>query len=253
MDNNINEDELIKGHRNGKRMAGLVIVAVGAVLLSRQMGVIFPEWLLSWPMLLIVMGLYVGAKHQFRKPGWIFMCLAGGIFLMDEFVPGISLSYYMWPVLIIIIGLFMIFGRENKWEREWKRRKAFGKNAIKEAMQRMETNPEDYINHVSIFGSIEKNIISKDFRGGDIVCIFSGTEINLSRAEIKQPVVMEVVNVFGGTSLILPPNWEVKSEMVAILGGIEDKRIQQASIPDNQNILIIRGTTVLGGIEIKSF
>lgn len=250
---NLNEDELMKRHKAGKRMAGLVIVIVGAVLLSRQMGVMMPDWLLSWPMILITIGLYVGAKHQFRKPGWIILCLIGTVFLMDNFVEGFNISEYFWPVFIIAIGLFMIFSRENKWEREWKRRKAFGRQMVEEITRNVETNPEDYINHVSIFGSIEKNIISKDFRGGDIVCIFSGAEINLSRAEIKQPVVMEIVNVFGGTTLILPPNWEIKSEMVAILGGIEDKRIQQAGIPDNQNVLVLRGTCVLGGIEIKSF
>jgi predicted membrane protein len=183
----------------------------------------------------------------------MIMCLVGAVFLMDEFVPGINISDYFWPVFIIAAGLYMIFGRENKWEREWKRRKAFGRQIVEEVTNRMETSPEDYIDHVAIFGSIEKNIISKDFRGGDIVCIFSGSEINLSRAEIKQPIVMDITNIFGGTSLILPPNWEIKSEMVAILGGIEDKRIQQATIPDNPNVLILKGTTILGGIEIKSF
>lgn len=250
---NLNDEEMMKNQKNGKKIAGLVVVIVGAVLLSQQMGVILPDWLLSWPMFLIAIGVYIGAKHQFRKPGWIIICLVGIVFLVDNFVVGINISDYFWPVFIIAAGLYMIFGRENKWEKEWKRRKTFGQSFIETETRKMDTNPEDYIDHVAIFGSIEKNIISKDFRGGDIVCIFSGSEINLTQAEIKQPIVMDITNIFGGTSLIVPPNWEIKSEMVAILGGIEDKRIQHATMPENQNVLILKGTSILGGIEIKSY
>ena len=72
------------------------------------------------------------------------------------------------------------------------------------------------------------------------------------QADIKGKVRLEVVQVFGGTKIIVPANWTIHSEMVAIFGGIEDKRPPQLnSIPDK--ILIIEGTSVFGGIDIKSF
>jgi hypothetical protein len=58
--------------------------------------------------------------------------------------------------------------------------------------------------------------------------------------------------VFGGTKLIVPPHWDVKTELVTIFGGIEDKR-HIASKIDSSKVLIIQGTTVFGGIEINSY
>jgi predicted membrane protein len=84
------------------------------------------------------------------------------------------------------------------------------------------------------------------------VNFFGGSEINLMQADIKGRVKIEVVQVFGGTKIIVPANWIVQSEMLAIFGGIEDKRPPQLNtIPDK--ILIIEGTSIFGGIDIKSF
>lgn len=42
-----------------------------------------------------------------------------------------------------------------------------------------------------------------------------------------KPVTLEITTIFGGTKLIIPSNWEIKSEAVMIFGGIEDKRRMQ--------------------------
>ncbi len=245
---NINNDEMTKRHQNGKRLAGFIVVIVGAVLLARQSGLVIPEWVLSWPMFLIVLGLFIGARHRFRRPGWIVLCLVGSIFLADRLMDEISITQFLWPAVIIIAGLAMIFGpRRKKWNNEC------GQGKWGSRSESLTTNTEDYINSVSIFGGVKKNILSKDFKGGEIVGVFSGAEINLSQAEIKGHVELEIVNVFAGTKLIIPAHWEIKSEMVAILGGIEDKRMQQANTTNGTDVLMIRGTTVFGGIEIKSF
>jgi predicted membrane protein len=61
-----------------------------------------------------------------------------------------------------------------------------------------------------------------------------------------------VVQVFGGTKIIVPANWTVHSEMVAIFGGIEDKRPPQLNVAA-EKVLVIVGTSLFGGIDIKSF
>jgi hypothetical protein len=65
-------------------------------------------------------------------------------------------------------------------------------------------------------------------------------------------VKLEVTQVFGGTKIVIPANWTVHSEMVAIFGGIEDKRLQ-SNEPTPDKVLIIEGTSVFGGIDIRSF
>jgi hypothetical protein len=37
------------------------------------------------------------------------------------------------------------------------------------------------------------------------------------------------------------------------MGGVEDKRFQEQIVKNEQKILVLRGTCVLGGIEIKNY
>jgi hypothetical protein len=64
---------------------------------------------------------------------------------------------------------------------------------------------------------------------------------------------LEVVNVLGGTKLIVPATWDVQSTMVAVFGGVDDKRFINPDLIDPNKRLIIEGTSFLGGLEIKSF
>jgi predicted membrane protein len=227
----------------GKALGGIILVTVGATLMARQLGVIFPEWLFSWPVLLIVIGVYIGARHLFRNPGWIIMVTVGAVFLLDTIYTEINITTFFWPLFIMAAGLFMIFKPK---------RKPYQVDEEMNISMDSENVNEDAIDTVSVFGGVKKNILSKNFRGGEITCIMGGAEINLSQADIQGRVVLEVTQVLGGTKLIIPPNWDVQPEMVAVLGGIEDKRQVQTS-ESAEKILVIRGTSVLGGIEIKSY
>jgi hypothetical protein len=53
--------------------------------------------------------------------------------------------------------------------------------------------------------------------------------------------------------LLVPSNWSIKSEAVTIFGGIEDKRRMQTMTEAPDKSLVIRGTVIFGGIDIKSF
>ena len=106
---------------------------------------------------------------------------------------------------------------------------------------------------IFIFGGTKKNVLSKDFKGGDVVNVFGGTELNLTQADIKGTAVLELTTIFGGTKLIVPSNWSIKSEAVTIFGGIEDKRQLPATQEAPEKLLLLRGTVLFGGIDIKSF
>ncbi len=237
-----------KHSRSGRVMGGIVIICVGAALLAKQMGVLIPEWIFTWEMLLIVVGFYIGAKHNFTRGGWFVPIIIGSLFLLDDVFPDMSIGPLFWPIFIIVIGLIMIFKpRSNKWKNNWKENCA--------PYSKDKSVNEDVIDSVSIFGGIKKNIISKDFKGGTITCIFGGAEINLSQADIIGRVELEMTQVFGGTKLIVPAHWNIQTEMmVAVLGGIEDKRpVQKDFVGDINKVLVIKGSSVFGGIEIKSY
>jgi predicted membrane protein len=112
---------------------------------------------------------------------------------------------------------------------------------------------DDFIDSTAILGNAKKVIFSKDFKGGDITNFFGGTEINCSQADINGRVRMDITQVFGGTKLIVPPHWTIKSSVTSIFGGFEDKRTVSNISQDPGKVLVIDGTSVFGGIEIKSY
>jgi len=259
--NNLNQmmDDYHKRTRSGRFMGGVIILAVGVLLLLRQTGaIILPAWVFTWPVLLIVIGLYVGARRNFRLTGWPIMILIGGVFLAQEFYPDWNIHQYIWPIIVIGVGAMMIIPRRRRrwghwgnWDHErWNRMGHHGYGYTGSTTG--STSSEDYIDSVSVFGGMNKIITSKDFKGGDIVNIFGGGEVNLMQADIKGKVVLDVVQIFGGTKIIIPSDWEVQTKMVAIFGGVEDKR--NPTLPRNpEKVLIIDGTSIFAGVDIISY
>lgn len=234
------------GNQSGRIVAGLLIVAVGVLLLAKKADVYIPGWVLSFEMLLIAVGVYLGFRHSFKGIAWLIPVLIGGFLLIDDFYH-YDIKEFTWPVILIGVGLFILFRGEKKnrdWGK-WDARQDYTHNFA-----------DDYLDSTVVFGGIKKNIISKNFRGGEAVTVFGGTEINLMQADINGAVVMEVTQIFGGTKLIVPSNWKVQSkDLVAILGGVDDKRamLQNPAAEETGKILILKGTCLLGGIEIRSY
>jgi hypothetical protein len=110
---------------------------------------------------------------------------------------------------------------------------------------------EEQLDIVSVFSAVNRKVFSKNFVGGEIVCVFGGSEVNMMNADISAGTVeLEVVCIFGGATLFIPPNWNVRSEMGSVFGGVDDKR--KNSIPDMNRTLIIKGVCIFGGLEVKS-
>lgn len=268
-----NWTQIEKTHKRGKIMGGLLITAIGSLFLAKELGAEIPAWLLSWKMLLIGLGIVTGIKHKFRHPGWILLIAVGAVFLMNDMYPEMHMKPFLWPVLLIVIGLCIIFKPHRKnWQHRHKKqymRKYWhhqhhhqfncdmpGNPAFfgHEKQERERANGDDYIDSTACFGGVKKNIVSKKFRGGDVTNIFGGTEINLMQADIEDKANLEITQVFGGTKLIVPAHWEIKSEIVAILGTVEDKRPVNPTVgSEPTKVLVLVGTTVLGGIEIRSY
>jgi predicted membrane protein len=71
---------------------------------------------------------------------------------------------------------------------------------------------------------VKRTILSKDFKGGDIVNIFGGTDLDLTQADINGRVVIDITQLFGGIKLIIPPHWQVTSDVAAVFSNVDDKR-----------------------------
>ena len=237
--------------RQGNKLTGIFILIIGVAALLKATLTSFPDWLFSWEMLLIAFGMFVGLRHNFRGPGWLILVLIGSIFLLNDIFPEFTFRRYMWPVAVIIVGLFIILRPRRGWKLNPNKKTEGASDSV--FTEDTDYSKEDFVDSTSIFGGAKKIVISKNFKGGDLVNIFGGTELDLSQADFTGVAVIELTTIFGGTKMLVPSNWSVRSEAVTIFGGIEDKRRMQTITDNPDKTLVIRGTVIFGGIEIKSF
>jgi predicted membrane protein len=272
-----NDIEYPNNPRNGKALAGIILLVVGAVLLFRQFDFFFiPHWLFSWPMWLIAWGLFIGAKSNFHKPSSFILILVGVVFLVNEIFHGAG--DIIWPVAIIGFGLWMILRRHGKYDNEywnkrygnkWDWRNNTGQNPNEPVVDYTVSSDgppnvpptggnyppsgDEYLDTVSVFGGIKKTILSKDFKGGDVVNIFGGAELDFTQADINGRVILDITQIFGGTKIIIPPHWKVVSDIAAVFGSIDDKRMKSTAAINSDKILVLKGASIFAGVDIRSY
>lgn len=241
-------------HHDGRNhiWTGLFLLAIGGLALARSMGVPVPNWLFSWQMLLVAIGLFIGFKKGFRDGGWFVPIIVGGFFMVNEFVLQGELRRHIWPMILIVLGAFFIFRPRKSCFGTPKKKDGIEAETITPLSEESYTQ-DDIIDSTNIFSGTKKVILSKNFKGGEIVNIFGGSEIDLTQADITTAAVLEVTAIFGGATLIVPSNWAIKSEAVTIFGGIGDKRKIIPSADSPTKTLVLKGTMIFGGMEIKSY
>lgn len=253
-----------KNHRRGKVFGGLLIVIAGSLFLANELGAEIPDWVFTWKMFLVALGLLIGVKHNFKHAGWFFMMVIGGAFLLSDIYPAMAIKQILWPSLVILVGLAIMFKPRKKNRHKWERmhdkfhqrrygRYGYDTDACGLNIPGTDTS-EDYIESTTFMAAVKKNVLSKNFKGGDVTNVFGGTELNLTQADFEERATLELTNVFGGTKLLVPANWEIHSDLVSAFGNIEDKRpVQSTTAAETSKVLILKGTTFMGGIEIKSY
>lgn len=246
------ENRIERQDGKGHIWTGIFLLAIGGIALARSFGVPIPNWLFSWQMLLIAIGLFVGFKKGFRDGGWFVPIIIGGAFLANDYILEGDLRRHIWPVILITLGALFIFRPRHKHCRGFKKKEGIQSETTTPLGQDSYTQ-DDIIDNVNIFSGTKKVILSKNFKGGDIVNIFGGSEIDLTQADITTPAILEVTAIFGGATLIVPSNWAIKSEAVTIFGGIGDKRKIVPSTESPTKTLVLKGTMIFGGMEIKSY
>ncbi len=230
-------------HPFGNRaMVGVILVIVGLFLVMRNTGFLpnFMEHIIfSWPMLLIGIGLVITIGSSGGKTSGIIVMAVGAFFLIPRiFMETFDVNMF-WPAIFIVIGVVFIFSRRKGW------------NAVSSSPQ----VGDDYIDYVHVFSGGERQIVSDNFRGGKITAIFGGSEIDLTKAKLAPGVSeLELACVFGGTTIIVPGDWNVKIEVVPVLGGFGDSRkLNPSRVIDTTKQLVIKGAVVFGGGEVKSY
>jgi predicted membrane protein len=222
-------------------IVGVIIILAGAALLASNFtdyGYEIKRYVLRWEMLLIGIGLISLFANENKGFGIILLCV-GTAFYIRSFI-NIDFNFWQlfWPAMLIIIGLVIMF--HHKSHRRFHK---YGQSTV------------DVIDEVIVFGGTEKMIHSDNFQGGKLTSIFGGQKLSFTKAKLASGQnVLELFALFGGFELIIPEEWDVKIKITPVFGGVVDKRLSNPpSSQKSDKELVITGTVIFGGGEIKSF
>ncbi len=94
--------------RNSHIWTGTFILLIGVALLLRTTVDNFPGWIFSWKMLLVALGVFIGLRHGFKGIAWLILINVGSVLLINDIYAELTFRRYMWPVALIIVGIFFI-------------------------------------------------------------------------------------------------------------------------------------------------
>jgi predicted membrane protein len=234
------------GNKIDKRvLLGGILIFLGGLFLLNTMNILdfrFTHVVFSWPFIMLVIGLFVLVNTDKRFLGGILSGI-GALFLLPRIFPQIDYDGgIIIPILFIVLGTYIIL----------KKRKQDSSSDFFSDTSKVN---KDKIDDVSIFGGGTKIISSNKFQGGNITAIFGGSEINLINCQLAEgDNILDVLCIFGGTTIIIPKEWNVVINVTSVLGGFSNKAIRNPSIViDQSRTLHIKGLAMFGGGEVKTY
>jgi predicted membrane protein len=231
---------------------GLVFIAAGLLLLIGNLGegwswgITFAQY---WPSLLILVGI-VKILHKRDFHHLFFggvLVVVGSLFQLNNL--GVISFWFgdLWPLAIIIVGLFIIMGSFRSPGQRWSHH---GGVWCCGPIAGTEDVIGDRIELSRVFDGKEYSVTSKQFKGGKIDGVFGGIEIDFREAEIEgDSAKLEVSSVFGSIELRAPTRWRVHVNGTPVMGSIENKT---AAMENAAKKLIIDASAVFGSVEIKN-
>jgi predicted membrane protein len=106
---------------------------------------------------------------------------------------------------------------------------------------------------LSILWSTQKSITSDNFKGGIVTSLFGYSEIDLTKCKLdNKSVVIDIVGIFGGSTIIVPKEWNVVVDVFSLFGGFSSKIIRTPETKvDMEKTLTIKGLVLFGYGEVK--
>lgn len=215
---------------------GIVLILFGTLLFLKKTDIInfeLPFEIFSWGGFVFLVGTIILLTSKNKILGALIMFL-GMIFTYPE----------LWPLPMIVLGFYLIFNRKGLVPDHEKIYKVY--------LNFSENNPNK-IEDVAVFGGGHKSYLIDNFLGGRILAIFGGSEIDLRGCRLSENgASVEVVGIFGGTSIQAPPDWNIVIDVVPIFGGFSDSRHKSPAIEVNKDkTIVFKGLVIFGGGEIK--
>ncbi|MDR1582012.1 MAG: cell wall-active antibiotics response protein [Prevotellaceae bacterium] len=257
---------------------GIILILLGSMLIVSNIGLApqgFNKIIFSWQMLLIVIGTVSMLKRQIFH-GLSMICV-GIFFIVPKIAKvfplvfsGIDIDNFVavyWPALLIVGGIILILrifspgSRRQHWHNHHKCYKHYHER-FKEKYNHFQNdengwndksyNQKEDFSKSCVFGNGKYIVADTEFKGGLLQAIFGGIELDLRKAHLPEgETFLHIEAIFGGVELFVPDNWLLEVKVESVLGGIDDNR-RITEVVDTSRKLIIKGSAVFGGVEIRN-
>jgi predicted membrane protein len=245
----------------GRMIAGGVLIALGVLFTLDNFGIVEAgDVFRYWPLFLVGFGLLKVAQARYseqRVGGAVLM--AAGVLLLLRTLHVINLHMrQVWPIALVIGGGLLIWRSVRRRDPNAVLASARGRLPHAEsglADADASAGGGYTLNEFAFLGGGERIIRTSDFRGGEVTAVMGGFEIDLRGAGmIADEAVLEVFTLWGGVEIRVPEDWIVQIQATPILGGISETTsgpVIPVAPSGPRKRLIIRGTAIMGGVEVK--
>jgi predicted membrane protein len=217
---------------------GLGVIAIGVLFFLDNMHIVEAETFLRyWPVIFIIVGISHFFQHRtIGGTTWSLVLIFIGTGMLLDRMYDIEFNIWsFWPVLLVFFGASMIAQSMRYKHIE---------------IDEENLNDDTMIKTTALMGGVKRNISTKNFQGGELTAIMGGIDIDLREAGIEQEAVIDVLALMGGIEIKVPEDWRVIVHGFPFMGGFVNNT--RAPKDENAKRLIIKGTAVMGGVDIRN-
>lgn len=217
---------------------GIVLIGIGAILGLNALGIadinlFFDGW---WTLFIIVpCAISLFANHG--GTGDLVGLIVGVLFLLA--CQGVIRFDLLWkllfPIILVLIGLSLIF-------------KDVFHGTIKKEIAKLNRASKDKKEYCATFGEQKVDLSSEVFEGAELTSVFGSIEFDLVNAKVKEDQVIEASAIFGGITIFVPKDVNVKVNATPVFGGV-DNHVKNKE--ENKKTIYVNASAIFGGIDIK--
>lgn len=222
-----------------QRTAGLILVAIGVVLLLWTLHFVWFRGRDIWPVLLLLIGGGLIWQAMGRRGRSLGDAGPGGGFHPAE--------------SILADAREELASLRGSSSRPPETGVPGGEPAKSVSAAGSPPDPGSYLNEFAFMGGGDRIVRTQDFRGGEVTAIMGGFAIDLRGAAIAgDSATIHVFALWGGVEFKVPEDWNVAMAGVPILGGFTNSARSFRQGDAAAKTLIVKGTAVMGGVEVKN-
>ena len=211
---------------------GIILIVVGVWFGLYATGVVKVNLLFDgWWTLFIIVPSFLGLFDDDSRTSSLIGLIIGVLLLLScqDLLDFDLVLKLIVPAVFVIIGISFIF-------------KGRIKNKNMESVKGVGGN-----NYSATFSGQNLDFSKEEFTGTKLDAVFGGIKCDLRNAIIKDDVVIEASAIFGGITILVPKDVNIKITSTSVFGGVDGK----SRVDKPGKTIYLNATCLFGGVDIK--